>query len=125
MLAYRFIFTSRPDAACNGIQGILARAFASAEDGVSGAVKFVQPDELRQADGSTHAAAGRVMVLETVERECVHPYDLAIVLKTAVSSQLLALYKAYDTVFDRSLHIKSEGTIGLLNVSDAMSCICC
>ena len=101
------------------------RAFASAEDGVSGAVKFVLPDELRQADGSSPAVAGRVMVLETVVWECVHhPDDLAIVQKTAVSSQLLALYKAYDTVFDRSPHIKSEGIISLLNVSDAISCIC-
>ena len=73
------------------------------------------------------------MVLETVVGECQLSKDyLAIVQstvpsaeasKTTVSPQLMALYKAYDAVFDRNPLVESEGTIGLLNVSDATSCI--
>ncbi len=107
------------------------RAFAT-EDGCD-AVKFLQPDELRREEGSPDspnspqppAAAGRVMVLDTVIRECKLD-DLTVMQITVPSSdaseitpQLQALYNAYNAVFDRKSSTASEGTISLLNVSEA------
>ena len=59
----RFIFTTRPDAACGGIQAILARAFPDA------GVSFVRPDYFRQEEAS-EAATDKAMVLQTVLIEC-------------------------------------------------------
>ena len=61
----RFLFTTRPDAACGGIQAILERAFP--ESGVS----FVTPDILRHEQEASEAATDKVMVLQTVLKECL------------------------------------------------------
>ena len=106
----RLIFTSRPDAVCDGIQAILCRAFAppsttvlgghsgssagkppsstilgggsgsagefegrgsAGEVGVGGGgVTFLQPHQLRVQEEDEGAAAGRVLVFDTVVREC-------------------------------------------------------
>ena len=94
----RFIFTSRPDAVCNGIQSILRSAFSAGggSDGGDGTVLFLEPHHVRHhdaairvggtSDGRTDAASdsdedGRVMVLETIIRECGLPAEYAVVLK--------------------------------------------
>ena len=77
----RFIFTTRPDAACGGIHAILERSFPVA-------THFLRPEKLRmeaEATGDTvmgtgsssaigsdlaSSSSGKVMVLETVLREC-------------------------------------------------------
>ena len=72
----KFLFTTRPDAACGGIQDILARAFP--DDGI----RFVTPDNLRQDEESKEAASDKVMVLQTVLKECLsEPSMTAIVRK--------------------------------------------
>ena len=72
----KFLFTTRPDAACGGIQDILARAFP--DDGI----RFVTPDNLRQDEESKEAASDQVMVLQTVLKECLsEPSMTAIVRK--------------------------------------------
>ena len=62
----RFIFTTRPDAACGGIHDILERSFPAA-------THFLTPEKLRlgsEAGGGSGLGTGKVMVLETVLREC-------------------------------------------------------
>ena len=72
----KFLFTTRPDAACGGIQAILARAFPHA------GVTFVTPDKLRQEEEASEAATEKVMVLQTVLKECLsEPSMTAMVRK--------------------------------------------
>ena len=82
----RFIFTTRPDAACGGIRSILERSFPS------GSIEFLVPEDLRVDDAKAEvtlpltidtpkgtnmgdqevksSSGSRVMVLETVLKEC-------------------------------------------------------
>ena len=85
----RFIFTSRPDAVCGGIQAILKRAFPPLPGSAREGVRFMSLHEIRLdsagdkrgtsgGGGPPSAAApprassssARVMVLETIFREC-------------------------------------------------------
>ncbi|GAX80789.1 hypothetical protein CEUSTIGMA_g8225.t1, partial [Chlamydomonas eustigma] len=62
----RFIFSSRPDAACDHMQAILQRAFAAKEDGGSAArVTFIEPRNVRVDDDDRDGgSAARVTFIE-------------------------------------------------------------
>ena len=110
---YRFIFTTRPDAVCEGVGDILQRAFA--------ATQFVEPWQLRQSgeDAQNEAGGGkdRVMVHAIVIKECglddmydnptaiipghhnTLPLATAAERCTSAEQRLDALYSAYHHVF--------------------------
>ncbi|GAX81308.1 hypothetical protein CEUSTIGMA_g8739.t1 [Chlamydomonas eustigma] len=108
----RFIFSSRPDAACNHMQAILQRAFEAKEDGGPGGVTFIEPHhELMMMTQWMVGSAvrvgsmGRIMVFDTVVKECDLLEDEELVqgmLRESVlqGDPLLAVYGAYRAVFD-------------------------
>jgi hypothetical protein len=112
----RFIFTSRPDAVCNGIRSTLNRAFASS-------VTFIDsPEELRKeivkpatsTDPTT--TSSKVMLCETVIKECKLEH---LVRPSASYTNLIDLYSLYVLVFDDSKSGVGEGDapfMCLLNV---------
>ena len=71
----RFLFTTRPDAACGGIQAILSRAFPDAR------VRFVTPENLRQEEESSDTATDKVMVLQTVLKECLSEPSMTVAVR--------------------------------------------
>lgn len=54
----KFILTTRPEACCHGIEGVLARTFAA-----SGGVAFLQPDNVRAPLGAAPQAQAASQVL--------------------------------------------------------------
>ena len=88
----RFVFTARPETARGELQAVLGRAF--------GAVQYLEPHALREG-----GAAGRVLVYDTVVRECPPPAAPAshgLALAPPASRGLGDLYEAYAAVFARS-----------------------
>jgi hypothetical protein len=97
----RFIFTSRPDAVCGGIRAVMELAFPD--------VTFVAPWQLRGSTAAAAAGGGRVLVYDTVVKEC----KLSMPPLSA-APDLEALYSAYRCVFDR--HVLSVDAASLLQV---------
>jgi len=81
----RFIITTRPDAVCGGVRGVLERTF-------DGSVQFVLPTQLRP---HVEGAGAGVMVYITVVKECKLP---TCRLQQPTIEDVYALY---DQVFSR------------------------
>eukprot|EP00798_Chlamydomonas_sp_ICE-L_P023217 gene23217-30438_t len=104
----RFIFTSRPDAVCGGIRSILKRAFSSS-------VTFIDsPEELREeavkpatsTPPTPRTTGSRVMLYDTVARECNLLHSIP---PSSSTTDLSALRALYELVFDSSKAGTGEG----------------
>ena len=99
----RFVFTTRPDAVCDKVQDILARAF---EDNI----QTFRPEQLR-TEADSEAREGGVMVYHTIAKECASD---AIVLEPRSCPTLEDVYSAYDQVFAASFRVSDHTKVSAL-----------
>eukprot|EP00798_Chlamydomonas_sp_ICE-L_P032103 gene32103-16616_t len=110
---FRFIFTTRPDALCDGIERVLRISFPG--------MVVLDPNQVRVCEEDSKPCDGgiaRLPVYNTVVKECLggsHPSIQPNLAALGIEDSLVHIYSAYHAVFTRCAESHSLGRWARIN----------